>query len=66
MSSVKALEVGLTAARCAQTKTVVFDFTQNICSLVMFGYEVSQRGLGHGVAVMAKELLFMHAAETSI
>ena len=65
LGSLKALEVGLTAARCAQTTSVAMDFTYNIASLAQFGYEVSQRGLGHGIAIMAKEMIFMHVAGES-
>jgi hypothetical protein len=62
LSSVSALEVGLTAARCAQTTTVAFDFAGNMLSLLQFGYEVSEYGLVHGLAVMAKEVIFMHTS----
>lgn len=62
ISSVSALEVGLTAARCAQTTTVAIDFAGNIMSLLQFGFEVSEYGLVHGLAVMAKEAIFMHTS----
>jgi hypothetical protein len=62
ISSVSALEVGLTAARCAQTTTVAIDFAGNIMSLLQFGFEVSEYGLVHGLAVMAKEVIFMHTS----
>lgn len=60
-SSVSALEKGLTAARCVRTTAVATEFAGNIMSLAQFGVEVSQKGWLHGVAVMAKELIHMHA-----
>jgi hypothetical protein len=62
LSSVSALEVGLTAARCAQTTTVAIDFAGNIMSLLQFGLEVSEYGLVHGLAVMVKEVICMHTS----
>lgn len=65
VSSVAALEVGLTATRCLQTTTVAVQFAGNIMSLAQLGYEISQFGLLHGLGVMAKEVMFMHTAEPS-
>jgi hypothetical protein len=65
VSSVAALEVGLTATRCLQTTTVAVQFAGNIMSLAQLGYEISQFGLFHGLGVMAKEVIFMHTAEPS-
>jgi hypothetical protein len=59
-SSVSALEVGLTAARCAQTSIVAAEFAGNIVSLAQLGLEVHQYGLWHGVAVITKEFIAMH------
>jgi hypothetical protein len=63
LNSVSALEVGLTAARCAETTVVAVHFAGNVMSLVQFGHEVHQHGLVHGLAVMAKEVLMMHASQ---
>jgi hypothetical protein len=56
VSSVAALEMGLTAARCVQTTTAAIDFAQNIMSLAEFGYKVASRGWVHGAVVLAKEV----------
>ncbi|KAG7363347.1 hypothetical protein IV203_026707 [Nitzschia inconspicua] len=58
-SSVSALEVGLTAARCAETAAVAADFAGNVMSLVQFGYEVAEHGLLHGLGVVVKEAIYM-------
>jgi hypothetical protein len=60
VGSVKALEVGLTTARCAETTAVAVDFAGNVMDLVQFGLEVSQQGLLHGLMVMAKEAISIH------
>jgi hypothetical protein len=60
VSSISALEFGLTAARCAQTTTVAVGFAGNMMSLLNLGFEVSNHGLLHGLAVMAKEIITMH------
>lgn len=62
VGSVNALEVGLTAARCAETTVVAVDFAGNVMDLVQFGLEVSQRGLLHGLMVMAKEAISIHTS----
>ena len=59
-SSVKALEVGLTAARCAQTGALAVEFAKNVMSLAQFGSEVSRHGWMHGLTVIAKEVIFNH------
>eukprot|EP00980_Cylindrotheca_fusiformis_P003774 scaffold834_cov123-Cylindrotheca_fusiformis.AAC.21 len=59
-SSVSALEFGLTATRCAQTTTVAVDFAGNVISLLNFGWEVSNHGLLHGLAIMTKEIITIH------
>ena len=61
-SSVSALEAGLTAARCAQTTAATVQFAGNIISLVQFGFEISERGLLHGLAVMVTEAISMHGS----
>jgi hypothetical protein len=57
VSSVSALEVGLTAARCAETSAVAADFAGNVMSLVQFGFEVAEHGLLHGLAVLVREAI---------
>lgn len=64
-SSVAALEMGLTAARCAQTTAVAADFAGNIISLAQFGVEVSQHGWAHGLTVMVQELVHLHATQST-
>lgn len=59
VSSVSALEVGLTAARCAETTAVAADFAGNVMSLVQFGVEVAEKGLLHGLGVVVKEAIYM-------
>jgi len=66
LSSVSALEVGLTAARCVQTSVVAVDFAANMMSLVNFGFEVSEHGWLHGVTVVARELLHLHTTGTDL
>jgi hypothetical protein len=56
-SSVRALETGLTAARCAHTTAVAADFAENIMSLAQLGMEVSQKGWMHGLVVLTQELI---------
>ena len=63
LSSVSALEAGLTAARCVQTTAVTVDFAQNIMSLIRFGGEVAERGWIFGLATIAKEVLVLHATQ---
>lgn len=58
--SVAALQVGLSAARCAQTTAVAVQFAGNVMSLLEFGQEIHQHGLWHGLAVMAKEAILLH------
>jgi len=62
-SSVKALEVSLSAARCAQTGVVAVEFAKNIMSLAHFGSEVSRHGWMHGLTVIAKEVIFTHQGD---
>ncbi|KAL3922442.1 MAG: hypothetical protein SGILL_002204, partial [Bacillariaceae sp.] len=57
VSSVSALEVGLTAARCAETTAVAVQFAGNVVSLAHFGLEVSQHGLLHGLGIVLKEAI---------
>jgi hypothetical protein len=61
-SSVNALEMGLTAARCALTTAAAADFAGHILVLAHLGVEVSHHGWWHGLAVLAQELAHMHAA----
>jgi hypothetical protein len=63
-SSVTALEVGLSAARCIQTVNASAEFALNIISLVHFGYEISEKGWIHGLTVIAKEIMTLHYRET--
>ena len=58
-ASVRALEAGLSAARCAQTTVVAADFANNLMSLAELGCEVSQKGWIHGLGIMAQELIHM-------
>lgn len=64
-SSVSALEMGLTAARCAQTTAVAANFANDLISLASFGAEVSERGWMHGAAVVLSELLLFHTSSGS-
>lgn len=64
-SSVHALETGLTAARCVQTTAVAADFAGNIISLAQFGVEVTQFGWMHGITVLARELMHIHATQST-
>jgi hypothetical protein len=64
VSSVSALEMGLTAARCVQTTAVAIDFGQNIMSLAEFGFQVASRGWIHGAGLLVKELV-VHYAHSS-
>ncbi|KAL3923385.1 MAG: hypothetical protein SGILL_001686 [Bacillariaceae sp.] len=57
VSSVSALEVGLTAARCAETTAMAVQFAGSIISLAQFGFEVSQHGIMHGVGIVLKEAI---------
>jgi hypothetical protein len=59
--SISALEVGLTTARCVQTTAVAAEFAGNVMSLMHLGYEVHQFGLLHGLAVVVKEVITLHA-----
>lgn len=56
-SSVAALEVGLSTARCAETTAVAIEFAGSAMSLVKFGLEISQNGILHGVMVLVREAL---------
>lgn len=60
VSSVSALEFGLTATRCVQTTTVAVDFAGNMMSLLNLGLEMSHHGLLHGLAIMAREIVTIH------
>jgi hypothetical protein len=64
-SSVHALEMGLTAARCVQTTAVAADFASNIISLAQFGMEVTQFGWLHGITVLAREIMHIHATQST-
>ena len=64
VSSVAALEVGLTAARCIETTAVAAEFAGNVISLVKFGLEVSERGWVHGLGVIIKEAINMRESDT--
>lgn len=65
-NSVSALEVGLTAARCAETTAVAVQFAGNVMSLVQFGQEIHEHGLLHGLLVMGKEAILMHTMDESV
>jgi len=60
VSSVSALEVGLSTARCVETTAVAIEFAGSAMSLVKFGFEISERGLLHGVMVLAGEVLSIY------
>lgn len=62
-SSVSALESSLTAARCVQTGAIAVDFAQNVISLAQFGTEVHKHGWGHGLMVIAKEVILHHQGD---
>ena len=62
-SSVKALEVSLTAARCVQTGAVALEFAKNVMSLAQFGSEVSRHGWMHGLTIIAKEVILNHQGD---
>ncbi len=66
LNSVSALEVGLTAARCAETTAVAVQFAGNVLSLVQFGQEIHQHGLLHGLILMGKEAILYHTSDASI
>jgi hypothetical protein len=66
VSSVSALEVGLSTARCAETTAVAVDFAGSAVSLVQFGFEISQHGLLHGLIVMVNEIVSIHASGRDI
>ena len=58
-ASVRALETGLSAARCAQTTVAAADFANNLMSLAELGCEFSQKGWIHGLGILAQELINM-------
>jgi len=62
--SVTALEMGLIAARCAQTTAAAADFASHIISLADLGVEVSNHGWLHGLAILTQELVHMHSGGT--
>ena len=66
LNSVSALEMGLTAARCAETTAVAVQFAGNVMSLVQFGHEIHQRGILHGLMVLGKEMILMHSVDESV
>lgn len=66
LNSVSALEVGLTAARCAETTAVAVQFAGNMLSLVQFGQEIHQHGILHGLLIMGKEAILYHTMDESI
>ena len=61
-SSVHALENGLIAARCAQTTAAAADFASHMLSLAYLGVEVKNHGWLHAIAVLASELVHLHAS----
>lgn len=60
VSSVSALEVGLSAARCVETTAVAIEFAGNAMSLVKFGFEISEKGIFHGVTVLLQEVISIY------
>ena len=70
VSSVSALQSGLTtarcAARCSETAAVAVDFAGSAMSLANLGMEVSQRGFLHGLTVLMNELMSIHGGGRSI
>jgi hypothetical protein len=60
VSSVSALEAGLSTARCVETTAVAIEFAGSAMSLVNFGIEISQNGISHGIMVLAKEVLSIY------
>lgn len=63
VSSVSALEMGLTAARCIQTTAVAAAFAQNMLSLAEFGAQVSEHGWFYGWSLLLQE--WFQSAEDS-
>ncbi len=60
VSSVSALEMGLSTARCVETTAVAVEFAGSAMSLVKFGLEVSDKGLLHGAMILAGEMLTIY------
>ena len=60
VSSVSALEVGLSTARCVETTAIAIEFAGSAMSLVKFGFEISENGILHGVMVLAEEVLSIY------
>ena len=66
VSSVSALEVGLSTARCVETTAVAIEFAGSAMSLVKFGFEVSENGILHGVMVLAGEMMSIYGSGRGI
>lgn len=66
VSSVSALEMGLSTARCVETTAVAFEFAGSAMSLVKLGLEVSEKGLLHGAMVLAGEMITIYGSGKDI
>jgi hypothetical protein len=63
-SSVSALESSLTAVKCVNTANIATDVAFDVLSLAKLGLEVKDKGLPHGMSVLAKEFLNFHLEKT--
>lgn len=64
-ASVARLEASLIAAKCVQTANVATDVAIDALSLVKFGFDLKQKGLNHGISILAKELLYLHSQRST-
>ena len=63
-TSSDALELGLTALKCAHTAEVATDLTFNVISLAQFAAEVKNGGLGVGLRLIILDLFYFHRAKS--
>lgn len=64
-SSVSALDLGLTAMKCAETAQVATKLTFNVISLASFAAEMKNEGLGVGLRMLLLDLFHFHLEKTS-
>lgn len=64
-TSVPALELGLTAMKCARTAQVATDLTFDVISLANFAAEIKNEGLGGGIKLLVLDLFHFHLEKTS-
>ncbi len=62
--SVIALEKGLTAVKCVNTANIATDVAMDVWSLAKLGFEVQEKGIHHGVSVLARDLFQFHLEKT--